>query len=159
MIDGSRRKAFLKALGSAVFGAVGFWMTGTSGTSRHPTWEIHALGWFVVVAMAANLVSAMLASVQPNRLVIDSTGFRVKRCFRSECSYRWEDIDRLWVFQSKASRTVRFVVWTYTPESGLVTPVRRGRDYDGWLPAAWTLSVDEVAAELSAAKTRALSQG
>lgn len=89
---------------------------------------------------------------RPNRVEITNEGFSVRQVFFGTKTYFWNDIEQIGVPGRGVSK---LVCWTYKvrPQKLAFFEAIMGRsnNYDGYLPAGWRVSANEVAEEMHAA--------
>jgi len=145
----ARWKAALGVLGSIAFVWMGWVLINGTGTALHPAVLQHLTGWTSIVFFGICFLSWLIALFVPDRLVLESDGFSLRRGWRGTKHYRWDEIDRITVLRQMGGARV---VWTNNEQSRAITRAKLG--YDGSLPGGLNMPPIRLAEELLSAKER-----
>jgi hypothetical protein len=148
---GSRWKAALGLALCAGFVLLGRWLSLDTSSFR----SMFA-GWLSIVVFGPMLALWLGAVITPMRLTVSADGFTFKQPFLPTKHYQWDRIDNLWAEQLRLSS---IVVWTYKVRPKGLARVKsligQPNHYDAYLPFGWTVSAEDIARDLSDARSEA----
>jgi hypothetical protein len=144
----ARWKTALATAGSLLFVLLGLWMWHAPADSfRHPEVMVRGVAIVAIVTFGGFAVAGFARTVQPDRLILDPTGFRVDGLF-SRPGVSWSEVDAFTVVEVRG-RT--FLAYELKPEARgrHGAPLWRIGNADGYLPAALETSQDDVMQSLA----------
>jgi len=150
IIAGSRRIAWIGAVGSALFLALGAWL---GLQVDHP--PVAVLGWICAAVFAVVLARWVLAWLRPAQLRLDAEGLTLRASWKPAARYRWDDIDGFRVVRFRASSLVEIVFKPGRAPTTLLARLARITGVGGGLPPGWTMPPQELAQTLADYKASA----
>jgi hypothetical protein len=150
LIVGSRRVAWIGAVGSALFLALGVWLG-----LQFDNPALAVLGWICAAVFAVVLARWALAWLRPAQLLLDAEGMTLRASWKPATRYRWNDIDGFRLVRFRASTLVEIVFKPGRAPQSWVARASRLTGVGGALPPGWTMPPQDLVQTLADYKARA----